>query len=419
MRLPQSSRALPRLASVTILVALAFVLLPPPQAVAQQLQCSPASLKFGKVVVGQSETQLVTLTNTGQTLATVSAINISALSVSISGVSLPFNLKAGQSIGLNVLFAPSTAVWSGGKMTFTSNASNPSLVVTIGAAGAQSDALTAAPTSLAFAPEAVGSQETLPVVLTNVLSGKVTLRAFQASGSGFTVTGPTVPVVLEEGQSVTLNVSFTAQAAGLTGGSIWISGPAANIPVTGTGTTAGQLSVAPTALNFGNVDVGSTATQTLTMTATGASVTVSSATSNNSQFAISGGSFPLTIGVGQNAELNVVFSPSRSGSASGTLTIASNASSSQITASLTGTGVLPKYSVNLAWDASTSSVAGYNVYRGTQTGVYTKLNTRLDANTAYTDNAVVSGSTYYYAATSVSSTGEESSYSTPLEVVVP
>jgi hypothetical protein len=419
MRLPQSSRILPRLAPIAILVALAAILHPATQAAAQQLQCSPASLKFGKVVIGQSETQFITLTNTGQTEATVSAIGISAAGVTTSGATLPFNLMAGQSIGLNVVFSPSTAVWSGGKITFTSNASNPSLLVNIGAAGAQSDALTAAPATLSLAAEAVGSQETLPVVLTNTRSGKVTLSGFTASGAGFTVAGPGVPLILDGGQSVTLNVTFTAQGAGESGGSIWISGPAASIPLTGTGTTTGQLSVTPAALNFGNVDIGSTAIQPLTMTATGASVTVSSATSSNAQFTISGVSFPFTIAAGKSAEMNVIFAPIKSVGSSGTLTVASNASDSQLADSLTGTGVTPQYSVSLAWDASTSSVAGYNVYRGTQPGVYSRISKKLDPNTAYTDGTVVSGTTYYYAATSVSSSGEESSYSAPLQVAVP
>jgi fibronectin type 3 domain-containing protein len=59
------------------------------------------------------------------------------------------------------------------------------------------------------------------------------------------------------------------------------------------------------------------------------------------------------------------------------------------------------------------------VYRGTSVGAYSKLNGSLDSTTSYTDNTVVSGTTYYYAATSVSSNGQESSYSAPLKVTIP
>jgi fibronectin type 3 domain-containing protein len=76
--------------------------------------------------------------------------------------------------------------------------------------------------------------------------------------------------------------------------------------------------------------------------------------------------------------------------------------------------------VSIWWNPS-SDVAGYNVYRSTSSsGSYSKINSALDANTAYTDSTVTSGNTYYYAATSVNSSGQESSLSTPpVQAVVP
>jgi fibronectin type 3 domain-containing protein len=59
------------------------------------------------------------------------------------------------------------------------------------------------------------------------------------------------------------------------------------------------------------------------------------------------------------------------------------------------------------------------VYRGAAAGNYSRINTTLDPITSYTDGTVVSGATYYYAATAVNSKGEESGYSSPLKVVVP
>jgi fibronectin type 3 domain-containing protein len=44
----------------------------------------------------------------------------------------------------------------------------------------------------------------------------------------------------------------------------------------------------------------------------------------------------------------------------------------------------------------------------------------VNPNTAYTDSTVVSGQTYYYAATSVNSSGQESALSTPpVEAAIP
>jgi chitinase len=149
------------------------------------------------------------------------------------------------------------------------------------------------------------------------------------------------------------------------------------------------------------------------MSASGAAVIVSSDSSSNSQFILEGAAFPLTIAAGSSVTFNVAFTPTSSGAESGTLAFASNANSASGPASLSGTGTVTTYSVNLSWNAS-SDVAGYNVYRSTSaTGTYAKINPSVDANTAYTDSTVVAGQTYYYEATSVNSSGQESARSTP------
>ena len=338
----------------------------------------------------------------------------------VSGVNLPLVLSPGQSVPVSVTFTPAGKGWTDARITFTSN---PNFTIQTGGAGVTSEPMTATPSSLSFGSVAVGTSTSLSVVLTNPRPWKEKIAAFQKTGnSNFSVSGPSAPMVLAAGQSVTVSITFVPQSAGTTGGNLFVAGADLNIPFTGTGSntgTVGQLSVAPATLNFGNVDVGTTTTQASTMTASGGSVTISSAASSNSQFAIAGATFPMTINAGQSVQMNLVFSPTKSGSSAATLTLASNASNSQTAESLAGTGVTPTYSVNLSWNASTSSVAGYNLYRGTSTGSYSKINPSLDASAAYTDNSVASGVTYYYAATAVNSSGEESSYSAPLKVVVP
>ena len=55
------------------------------------------------------------------------------------------------------------------------------------------------------------------------------------------------------------------------------------------------------------------------------------------------------------------------------------------------------HSVTLTWKASSSKVAGYNVYRSvTSGGNYVRINSSLVQGLAYTDNTVMSGVTYYY-----------------------
>ena len=75
----------------------------------------------------------------------------------------------------------------------------------------------------------------------------------------------------------------------------------------------------------------------------------------------------------------------------------------------------------LTWGASTSNVAGYNVYRSTTSGgTYTKLNTSLITGLTFTDATSQPGQVYFYVATAVDSSGNESAYSNPpVQATVP
>jgi fibronectin type 3 domain-containing protein len=115
------------------------------------------------------------------------------------------------------------------------------------------------------------------------------------------------------------------------------------------------------------------------------------------------------------------FSPNVAGTVNGNISIASNASGSPATVSLTGTGVTPvQHSVALTWDASTSTVAGYNVYSSTVSGgPYTKINSSLVGALNYTDSTVQSSTTYYYVTTAVDSSGNESVFSNEVSATIP
>jgi fibronectin type 3 domain-containing protein len=117
--------------------------------------------------------------------------------------------------------------------------------------------------------------------------------------------------------------------------------------------------------------------------------------------------------------LAVQFGPTATGAVAGSITVVSNATGSPATVALTGTGVVPP-SVTLGWTASTSTVSGYNIYRGTISGgPYVKVNSSLITTLAYTDTTVQSGTTYFYVATAVDSSGNESVNSNEVSAPVP
>ena len=255
----------------------------------------------------------------------------------------------------------------------------------------------------------------------------MTISQITPSGTGFAFSGITLPVTLGAAQSATFTVSFAPQSVGSTTGSLLItsnaSDPTLSVALTGsgTGTTAGQLAVTPSSINFGSISIGTTQNQTGTLSATSAPVTVSSLGVSGAQFSVSGISFPVTIAAGSSVSFQVTFTPQVSGTSSANAMFTSNASNSPAVESLTGSGTAPQHSVSLGWNTSTSSgVAGYNIYRATvSTGPFTRINSALDATPYDTDSTVTAGQTYYYAVTAVSTTGSESGYSNQVQVTIP
>ena len=186
--------------------------------------------------------------------------------------------------------------------------------------------------------------------------------------------------------------------------------------------TAGKLAVSPSSLSFGNVTVGTSSSLSGTLSATSADVVVSSAEWNGSGYSVSGITFPVTVAAGKSTDYTVTFTPPTAGSSSGSIAFTSNASDASLTQLFSGDGTQSSgsHSVALSWDPSTSTVIGYNVYRGTQSGgPYSKLNTSLLSGTTYTDANVQSGRTYYYVSTAMNSGNVESAYSNQATAAIP
>ena len=269
------------------------------------------------------------------------------------------------------------------------------------------------------------TSQTLTEVLTNTGTTSLTVSQVSLSSAAFTASGFSLPASLGAGQSFTFSVVFTPNVSGSITGILSILSDASNsqlnIALSGSETIPGQLTLAPLALNFGSVSTGSKTSLSGTLSASGSPVTISSGTTTGAEFVLSGISLPATLAAGLSVPFTVTFLPQTTGSASATLSFLSNATTSSVTESLSGSGAAPiQHSVDLSWIASSSSnVAGYNVYRaGVSGGPYASVASANPGST-FADGSVQSGQTYYYVVTAVDTNGAESVYSNQVQAVIP
>jgi Abnormal spindle-like microcephaly-assoc'd, ASPM-SPD-2-Hydin len=289
------------------------------------------------------------------------------------------------------------------------------------------------PANLGFGNVVVGRRKVQTVTITNVSATDTTLLQVDTQGRDFAVNGLDLPLTLASGQSFTFTCVFAPRSRGDRRGSISFFSDAADVstPVlrsemTGTGVIGvadNGLTVDPAAMNFGTVQVGSSASQGGTLAAADTEVTIFSAVSSDPQFTINGLTFPVTIPPWGSQGFTVTFTPQASGPAAANLSFMNVSATVPLALeSLNGVGTLSQgHSVDLSWNASTSeNIIGYNIYRGTTSGgPYSKINAVLDPSTVYTDTSVADGTTYYYVTTAVNSSNGESVYSNQAQATIP
>jgi hypothetical protein len=301
-----------------------------------------AQTAFGDVPVGQSKTATVTVT--AARTVTVNAVATDQPFAVTSAPALPVTLTAGQQISVPVTFAPTAPGSFTGALRFS--VTEAGLSYTLGA-GLQGNAIrpgfTATPGTLAFGQIPVGSAKNLTVNFTNTGTTDETVTGVTAPTGAFTASGlPAVGTVLAPGQSVAASVAYAPTAVASDTSQIAVTGPdgTATVGLTGQGVAGhSELSITPSALNFGAVPVGQSATKTLTVENTGnLPVTVTKAAPPALPFVV-GTPLPegLVLNPGDDVEVNVTFAPTAAGSFSNTYVISSDDGQGAHSIPVTGT----------------------------------------------------------------------------------
>jgi len=198
-----------------------------------QLAVSVSTVSFGSVLVGSSTTQSVTLTSSGTAALNLSQASISGSGFTMSGITTPVTLSAGQTATLTLKFAPQQAGNDSGSISLASNAANSPAVISLSGTGTVATLqLSVTPASLNFGNVAVGGTGTQTATLANTGSSNVNVAQITVSGGGFSTTGTLPSSTLTAGQTVPLSIAFSPTSASTFTGTVSIDSNAANSPAT-------------------------------------------------------------------------------------------------------------------------------------------------------------------------------------------
>lgn len=284
------------------------------------------------------------------------------------------------------------------------------------------------PSTVDFKNVVVGQKNTQTLQISNAGKETLEITQIQVSGKGFSLASNKFPISLQSGQGQNISLVFAPSVAGSVSGSLLVlsNDPHSpdTVPVAGTAEMpVAQLQANPGSISFGNEPVQTTASKNVTLTNTGnVNVTVNGITVNGAGFGFADLTPGFSLAPQQQVTFQVWFKPQSTGAVNGTLSLISSNLSSPVSMALSGdgTGTASAHKVTLDWNASTSAVSGYNVYRGGATGgPYARVSPSQVGGLSYADSSVNAGATYYYVVTAVDNAGTESSYSNEVSAAIP
>lgn len=212
------------------------------------LTATPSSVNFSSVPMGFTNSQSVSLMNTGSVSVQITRASVNGGSFKASGLAASTTISPGQSITFNILFRPSSATAFASTATIYSSASNSPISIPLSGTGAASSALLGtSPASLSFGNVTVGASSTSNVSLTNSGNVNITIYKVNVPSSAFTTSGVSGGVILGPSQTATLAVTYSPTSQAAASGNISLSTSASSsqvkIPVSGAGVQSAPESV--------------------------------------------------------------------------------------------------------------------------------------------------------------------------------
>jgi uncharacterized repeat protein (TIGR03803 family) len=303
----------------------------------------PASLGFGAVAVGvPSAPKSATLTNTGDGPLTIGSIATTGDYAMTTGCPLaPATLAAGAGCTVSVTFTPMATGSRPGTLTITDDAAGSPRTVNLTGSGATVDA---SPSPLGFGGVPVDTTApTKTVTIINSTAGATAISSISvtAGATDYTQTNG-CPATLAAGETCVVTVTFRPGAVGSRPGKLGIVYGSTTLTVNLSGSGTFNLGVTPGSLTFAKQAIATTsAAKTVTLTnANGRAINFTGITSV-AEFPVQSNGCGTLLAAGATCTVTVAFSPTATGTRTGQLTIADDATGNPHKVNLSGTGTLP------------------------------------------------------------------------------
>ncbi len=314
------------------------------------LSTNPTSLNFGDVIVNNSQDLQLTITNEGNVDVIITNISIDNNYFTINDP-ISFTLTPSESINKTVTFSPTEEGEQNGILSipYTTPSEDDTLYVDLTGSGILPD-IDVNPDTLNFGNVSINISENLTLTISNIGTGDLIISDITSNNSMFTVNNTNF--IVPEGQDQQVTVTFLPTTAGEQNRILSIE---SNDPDESTvyvdligNCIVPDIDVIPLSINFGNILVGETNIENLTITNTGEgllnveSITLSGDNADN--FSID--TTPFSLEFNENNILEVGFEPDTTGNFEATIEIVSNdPDESSVVVNLSGTGIAPELSI--------------------------------------------------------------------------
>ena len=320
------------------------------------IDVTPNPHNYGGVLVGSNALRTFVVTNTGGADLQVTATSLvggQAAEFAITAGGGSFTLASGATRNLDVRFSPTSGGPKATTLRLTSNDpdENPIDVALSGTATTAPE-IDVVPTAHNYGPVVINTTSSRTFAIRNTGSADLQVGSATLVGGDsvqFAITSGGAPFTVAPGATHNLVVGFTPTSTGPKATTLRLTSddqdePIVDVALSGTGTVlVPDIAVTPASHNYGTQGVGSSVTQSFTVSNTGTGDLIVGASTltgpNASEFAFVSGQAGFTVAPGATSAIQVRFSPTTQAAKSAVLTIPSNdPDENPVVINLSGTG---------------------------------------------------------------------------------